>query len=518
MGFIYLMQETFSLLTPMNILYCFVAVQLGIIFGMLPGLTATVGIAILTALTFKWDPGNAILVLISIYVGAIYGGSRSAILLNIPGTPASAATCLDGYPLSKSGNAAQALGLATTASFLGSIAGLIALSFLTPLLGTFALKFKSYEIFWLAVFGVAICGNLTAAKDPLKGWVSGILGILFAFVGMETIQGFRRYTFGVSDLMAGFGIIPVLVGTYGIVEILSSLSDTKGDETIPQFGRVLPRLKDIAANWVNILRSGIIGVFTGVIPGVGENIASFVAYDFAKRGSKTPEKFGKGSIEGLIASETANNACVGGALVPVLALAIPGSPPAAILLAALFLHNIRPGPLLMIENPMYIYTFSAMFLIATFAMFILGLSIVKPLLRLLMIRKSIMMPIVLVLCIVGTYAISGRVFDIMVMIGFGLLGYPMRKMGYPEAPFVLGIILGPMVDENLRRGFILSHGSLLPFFASPISFVLIVFIFFTLFGRTRPVRAVMGFIFKPLKAILPQRYLKAPELPDRDFE
>ncbi len=500
MGFVYLIRETVALLTPMDLLYCFVAVQLGIIFGMLPGLTATVGIAILTALTFQWDPGNAILVLISVYVGAIYGGSRSAILLNIPGTPASAATCLDGYPLSRSGNAAQALGLATTASFLGSMAGLVALSFLTPVLGGFALEFKSYEVFWLAVFGVAICGNLTAAGDPVKGWVAGLLGIMLSFVGMETIQGFRRFTFGVSELMAGFGIIPVLVGTYGIVEILSSLSDTTPEQRVPQIGRTLPHLRDVAANWVNIIRSGVIGVFTGVIPGVGENIGSFVAYDFAKRASKHPEKFGKGSIEGLIASETGNNAVVGGALVPVLALAIPGSPPAAVLLAALFLHNIRPGPMLVIENPMYMYRFSAMFLLASFAMFVLGILIVKPLLKLLMIRKSIMMPIILVLCMVGTYAIAGRRFDILVMIAFGLLGYPMRKLGYPEAPFVLGIILGPMVDENLRRGMLLSYGNPAAFFVSPISIALVIMTFFTLFGRTKAVRAVFSIALRPLRS------------------
>ncbi|TVR32480.1 MAG: transporter [Spirochaetaceae bacterium] len=502
MGFVYLIQETVALLTPMDLLYCFVAVQLGIIFGMLPGLTATVGIAILTALTFQWDPGNAILVLIGVYVGAIYGGSRSAILLNIPGTPASAATCLDGYPLSRSGNAAQALGLATTASFLGSMAGLVALSFLTPVLGGFALEFKSYEVFWLAVFGVAICGNLTAAGDPVKGWVAGLLGIMLSFVGMETIQGFRRFTFGVSELMAGFGIIPVLVGTYGIVEILSSLSDTTPEQRVPQIGRTLPHLRDVAANWVNIIRSGVIGVFTGVIPGVGENIGSFVAYDFAKRASKHPEKFGKGSIEGLIASETGNNAVVGGALVPVLALAIPGSPPAAVLLAALFLHNIRPGPMLVIENPMYMYRFSAMFLLASFAMFVLGILIVKPLLKLLMIRKSIMMPIILVLCMVGTYAIAGRPFDILVMIAFGLLGYPMRKLGYPEAPFVLGIILGPMVDENLRRGMLLSYGNPAAFFVSPISIALVIMTFFTLFGRTKALRSVFSIALRPLRSTM----------------
>lgn len=502
MGLVYLLQETAALITPMNLFYCFVAVQLGIIFGMLPGLTATVGIAILTALTFQWDPGNAILVLIGIYVGAIYGGSRSAILLNMPGTPASAATCLDGYPLARSGQAAQALGLATTASFLGSMAGLIALSFLTPLLGSVALQFQSYEVFWLAVFGVAICGNLTAAGDPVKGWVAGLLGILLSFVGMETIHGFRRFTFGVSELMPGFGIIPVLVGVYGIVEILTSLSDTSGERRMPQIGRTLPQVRDVLANWVNIVRSGVIGVFTGIIPGVGENIGSFVAYDFAKRASKHPEKFGKGSIEGLIASETGNNAVVGGALVPVLALAIPGSPPAAVLLAALFLHNIRPGPLLVIENPMYMYTFSAMFLLASFAMFVLGILILKPLLKLLTIRKSIMMPVIMVLCMVGTYAIAGRLFDILVMITFGLLGYPMRKLGYPEAPFVLGIILGPMVDENLRRGMLLSHGNPAAFFVSPISIALVIMTFFTLFGRTQPVRAVFRFALSPVRGTM----------------
>jgi putative tricarboxylic transport membrane protein len=502
MGVVYLFQEFVELLTPMNLFYAFVAVQMGIIFGMLPGLTATVGIAILTALTFKWDPGNAILVLVGIYVGAIYGGSRSAVLLNIPGTPASAATCLDGYPLSRSGRASEALGLATTASFLGSCVGVIALAFLTPVLGNLALEFKSYEIFWVAIFGVAICGNLTAAKDPLKGWVSGILGILFSFVGMEAIQGYRRFTFGVSELMAGFGIIPVLVGTYALVEILDTLSDTSGEKKMAQVGRVLPGVRDILRNWFNIVRSGIVGIFTGIIPGVGENIGSYVAYDFAKRSSRTPEKFGKGSEEGLIASETANNAVVGGALVPVLALAIPGSPPAAVLLAALLLHDVRPGPLLFIENPMYPYMFTGMFLLATVAMFVLGLLIVKPLLWLLRIKKSIMMPIVFVLCMVGTYAIAGRIFDILVMILFGILGFPMRKLGYPEAPLVLGIILGPMVDENLRRGLILSEGSFLPFFAGTINILLIVATFLTLFGRTPPVRAVISTATYPLRYVL----------------
>jgi len=503
MGVVHLFRAVVEQCTIINILNVFVATQLGIMIGMLPGLTATMGIALLTTLTFKWSAGNAIVTLICIYVGAIYGGSRTAVLLNIPGTPANAASCLDGYPLARSGRGAEAIGLATTSSFLGSVAGLIALSFFTPVLGGLALEFKSFEIFWLSIFGVAICGNLTAAKDPLKGWISGIVGIIFSFVGMEAIQGYPRLTFGVLELYSGFDIIPVLVGTYGLVEILVNLSKPDVKEVVSHIGRVIPRLRDLGANWFNIVRSGLIGVVVGIIPGVGENIASYVAYDFAKRASKTPERFGKGSQEGLIASETANNACVGGALVPVLSMAIPGSPPAAVLLAALWLHNIQPGPLLMIEKPLYIYEFSAMFFWATFAMLVLGLTIVKPLLRILKLRNAILMPIVFVFCTIGTFSINGRPFDILVMIAFGLIGFPMRKLGFPEAPFVLGILLGPMVDENLRRGLILSNGNPLPFFQGTISIVLVVAVFLTLFGRSRPMKFAAGGIGRAVRAVLP---------------
>ncbi len=483
MGALHLLNSIIDQFSVYNMLNVLLATQLGIIIGMLPGLTATMGVALLTTLTFRWQAGNAIITLISIYVGAIYGGSRSAILLNIPGTPASAATCLDGYPLAKGGKGAEAIGLATTSSFLGSVVGLFALSFFTPLLGDFALEFKSFEVFWLAVFGVAICGNLTASKDNMKGWISGVLGIILSFVGMDAIQGHPRFTYGFSQLYSGFDIIPVLVGIYGFVEILDNLSRLDRKETIQQLGRVIPSLSALIANWINIVRSGIIGVVVGIIPGVGENIASYVAYDFVKRSSRQPEKFGHGAVEGLIASETANNACVGGALVPVLALAIPGSPPAAVLLAALYLHDIRPGPLLMIENPNYIYDFSAMFFWATCAMLVLGLTIIKPLLKILSLKNAFLMPIVFIFCTIGTFSINGRFFDLIVMICFGLIGFPLRKLGYPEAPFVLGIILGPMIDENLRRGLLLTDGSVWPFFSTPISMILIAAIFLTMFGR-----------------------------------
>jgi putative tricarboxylic transport membrane protein len=486
-----LFRELWNLMTPQILFSVFWATLLGIMVGMLPGLTATMGIALLTGLTFQWAPANAIVILIAMYVGAIYGGSRSAILVNIPGTPANAATCLDGYPLARSGRAGEAIGLSTTSSFLGSFIGLLFMAFFTPYLGQIALRFQSFEFFWLTLFGVLICGNLTAPEDPLKGWIAGFLGLFLAMVGMDPIQAYPRFAYGQVDLYGGLSLIPALVGIYGMTEVIQALTEAHKQEVIVQVKRVLPRLRELVRHWKNIARSGIIGTFVGAIPGVGENIASFVAYDFAQRASKNPEKFGKGSVEGLAAAETANNACVGGAIIPVLVLAVPGSPPAAVLLAAMWLHGMRPGPLLMVEAPNYIYEVSAMFLMASFAMLVLGLSMVRVIIKILRVPTPILMPIIMVLCAVGSFAINGRVFDILVMLVFGLIGYPLRMMKYPDAPLILGLILGPMLDENLRRGLLLNSGSIVPFFSRPISMVLVVFILFTLFGRNRYVRGVL---------------------------
>jgi len=470
-------------MTPGILFSVFWATMLGIMVGMLPGLTATMGIALLTGLTFQWATENAIVILIAMYVGAIYGGSRSAILVNIPGTPANAAACLDGYPLARSGRAGEAIGLATTSSFLGSFIALIFMAFFTPYLGQIALRFLSYEFFWLTLFGVLICGNLTAPEDPLKGWIAGFLGLFLAMVGMDAIQAYPRFAYGKVDLYGGLSLIPALVGVYGMTEVIQSTVEGVRQEPLAQVKRVIPRLGEVLKHWKNIVRSGIIGTFVGAIPGVGENIASFVAYDFAQRASKTPEKFGKGAVEGLVAAETGDNACVGGAIIPVLVLAVPGSPPAAVLLAAMWLHGMRPGPLLVIEAPNTIYQVSAMFLMASVAMLVLGLSMVRLVVKILKVPTAVLMPIILVLCAVGSFAINGRVFDILVMLLFGLIGYPLRKMKYPDAPLILGLILGPMLDENLRRGLLLNHGDITPFFTRPISIILIIFILITLFGR-----------------------------------
>jgi putative tricarboxylic transport membrane protein len=492
MGPLIILQEIFKLMTPSTMFEVFWATLLGITVGMLPGLTATMGIALLTGLTFQWATGDAILILICMYVGAIYGGSRSAILINVPGTPAAAATVFDGYPLARSGRAGEAIGLATTASFLGSMIGLFFLSFFTPLLGSIALEFRSFEFFWLSLFGVIICGNLTAPKDPLKGWISGVLGLFLAMIGMDVIQAFPRYTGGSIELSGGLSLIPALVGLYGIPEVLSGLSEIQLQEKAMQIKRVIPRMKELWDNRKNIVRSGIIGVIIGAIPGVGENIAAYVSYDFAHRASKHPEKFGKGSEEGLIAAETANNACVGGAIIPVLALAVPGSPPAAVLMAAMWLHGMRPGPLLMLETPNYIYEISAQFLVATFAMLVLGLFMVRTMVKVLNVRNTILMPIIFILCAIGSFAISGRIFDILIMLIFGVIGYAMRKLEYADAPFILGLILGDMLDENLRRSLMLTSGAIWPLFTRPICIILIILTGLTVVARNPRFKAMMS--------------------------
>ncbi len=464
--------EFVKLLDITTIFNVFWATAFGIIVGMLPGLSATMGVALLTGLTFSFASEQAVVILIAVYVGAIYGGSRSAILLNIPGTASNAATCLDGYPLAKRGEAGYAIGLATTSSALGTLFGLICLAIISPLLGKIALQFSSWEFFVLSVFGIVICGNLTAPKDPLKGWVAGLLGLLLSQIGQDPIQAFPRYTFGSLQMRGGLSLIPVLVGAYGVGEIIGVMQSPVGYRVKTEITRVIPRMRDLFRYWKTIIRSGIIGVIVGAIPGVGEDTAAWIAYDFAKRFSKKPEEFGRGSHEGLIAAETANNACVGGAIIPVLTLAVPGSAPAAVLLAAMWLHGIRPGPLLPIEQPTFVATTTAIFLLATIAMTVLGLSFVRPIVKILQVPRTILMPVVFVLCAVGAYAINGRLFDVGVMFLFGLLGYVMRENNYPAAPLVLGFILGPMADDNFRRAMIIRSGDFTPFFTRPICIVL----------------------------------------------
>jgi putative tricarboxylic transport membrane protein len=456
------------------------AVLLGIVVGALPGLTATMGVALLTTLTYRMAPEQAILTLICMYVGAIYGGSRSAILLNIPGTPASAATTLDGYPLARAGRAGEAMGIATTSSAIGTVIGTLALAAVAPLLAKVALDFHSYEFFWLALFGVIISGQLTTTTAPLKGYIAGILGLLVAMIGMEGIHAHVRFSFGIQDLNGGVGLIPAMVGAFGFAEVLNVMYSRRVEVVRSKVDRIVPRFVDIWRYKITALRSGIIGTFIGIIPGVGEDIGAWASYAAARRASKTPEEFGKGSIDGLTAAETGDNAVVPGSLIPALTLAVPGSAPAAVLIAALFIHGVRPGPMIMIEQPVFVYSIVAMLFFATIGILIFGLALTRPLLLVLRIPRERLMPIVFVLCVIGPYALTQRFFDVWVVLFFGLVGFLLRRMDYPMAPLVLGIILGDLMDKNLRRGLTLSDGDLTPFFTRPISMVFWIVILLTI--------------------------------------
>ena len=453
---------------PMVVALALLASLVGVIIGALPGLTATMGLALMTTLTIKLPPDQALLILICTYVGAIYGGSRSAILLNIPGTPASAASCLDGYALARQGLAGRAMGIATTGSVLGTLIGMFFLAGFTPVLGNLALKFGAYEFFWLALFGVLIAGTLTG-NDPLKGWIAGVAGLFVAAIGQEPMYALERYSFGVRDLAGGIQLVPALVGAFGFAELLTAMKERQAPVKINPFDTVIPRLADVAQYWRTILRSGLIGTGVGIVPGVGEDVAAWSSYAAAKRASKTPEQFGKGSIDGLMAAETGDNACVPGAVIPVLTLAVPGSAPAAVLMAAMIIHGVKPGPMIMVENPRFVYDVVAMMLFATLGILIYGLTLTKLLVQVLRVPQHRIVPIIFVLCAVGAFAISGRLFDVWVMLAFGFIGFVLRHFGYPMAPLVLGIVLGDLLEKNLRRALVLSDGDLAPFFTRPIS-------------------------------------------------
>jgi putative tricarboxylic transport membrane protein len=313
-------------LNPVSLTLAFGATLLGVVAGCMPGLSATLVITLLTTLTLKMQPNQAILVLVCAYNGAIYGGSRTAILLNIPGTAANAAACLDGYQLARQGQAGRAKGIATTGSVVGTLFGLVCLALFTPMLGEVALSFGAFEFFWLALLGVVMSGNVVAA-DPLKGWLAGFLGLFVAGIGQEGMYAYERFSFGNADLAGGVGLIPVLVGAFGFSEVLTVMSERFARPKIMEFGSPLPRIMDVLKYWRTILRSGVIGVWVGILPGVGEDMAAWSSYATAKRLSKEPEKYGKGSIEGLMAAETGDNASVPGGIIPALAHAIPGSAP-----------------------------------------------------------------------------------------------------------------------------------------------------------------------------------------------
>ncbi|MEC9265262.1 MAG: tripartite tricarboxylate transporter permease [Pseudomonadota bacterium] len=456
---------------PLTYLYLVASVFLGIVFGALPGLTATLAVTILTGFFGnKFPLEQSLIALIGAYVGAIYGGSYPSILLNIPGTAASAATAMDGHPLAKEGRGGEALGITTTASFIGTLFGAFCLLIFVWLLLLVAKNIASPEKALLALFGILLSGTLMSQDLVIKGWIAGLIGLAMAMVGMDPILSEARYTFGWSYLLSGFQIVPVLMGAFAIPQILDGMRAAVGGAAPLPVGRIVPRLREVVRHFPGILRSGGIGTGIGALPGVGEDVAGWVSYGVAKSVARDSSRFGLGSLRGLISAETANNAAIGGALIPLLVLGIPGSPPAAALLGALKINNVIPGPTI---DPALIVHIVAILVMASLTMFLMGLFTARVFILILKLPRTVFLPVVLVLTTIGSFSVGGGINDLFLMLGVGFAAYAMTAMKYPIAPLVIGVILGGLFDETFRRSLLISDGDLSIFITRPGAAILV---------------------------------------------
>jgi putative tricarboxylic transport membrane protein len=463
-----------EILVPYNIMITFFGVLMGMLFGALPGINASMGVALLLPLTYGMSPIAGLTMLLGIYCGAIYGGSITAILINTPGTTAAACTTFDGHKLAQQGKAGKALGMATISSYIGGTFSVIVLIVLAPVLAKVALKFGPPEYFALAVFGLSIITSL-AGDSFIKAIMSGVFGLMIATVGMDMMNGTPRYTFNQIALLDGFSFIPVLIGLFAVSQVLINVETSRSlSMKDTKILGLLPSLKELKSVGPTIARSSIIGTFVGILPGAGATISSFICYNEAKRWSKHPEEFGNGSLEGVAAPEAGNNAATGGAMVPLLSLGIPGSETTAILLGAFMIQGISPGPLLFRDNIHVAYGIFAGLLLANLAFLIIGLFGVKLFVKILQIPERILMPLIISMAFVGSFAVKNSLFNVGIMLAFGLIGYFMRKLKFPITPVVLALVLGPMAEASLRRALILSGGSWMIFIQRPITFTLLV--------------------------------------------
>ncbi len=469
----------------------------GIWVGAIPGLSGTMAVSLLISFTFSWELNNALALMCGTFVGAVYGGAITAILLNIPGAPAAIATGLDGYPIGQKGEAGKAIGLCTTISLFSGLIGILVLLTAAPLIASFALKFSPRDFFLLGCMGILLIGSI-GGGDPIKGITVGAIGVLISMVGMDPVTGELRYTFGSVDLMGGVHFVIAMIGLFGVSEALTQFRCPNTPSVKQNLARIVPDWKTFKKYLPLGLRSSFLGVLIGALPGTGGDVAALLAYDQARRTTKNPEvPFGKGAYEGIVAPEAANKGAIGGALIPMLTLGIPGDAVTAIMIGALFIHGLKPGPMLMIETPHLFWMIVCMMFVSVIAMFILGLLSVRPFAKVIEVPKNIVMPSVIILSVIGTYAIQNSLADVFFMLGFGAFGYFLRLYGYATGPMVLGIILGPILDMNYRRAMQMVDNNPLDFiagfFTSPLSLFLLLFIFFMLFSQTRTYRRLRGF-------------------------
>lgn len=459
---------------PSNLFYCFIGVLIGTLVGVLPGLGPVGAMSLLFPITFRASPEAAIIMLSGIYYGAMYGGSTTSILVNIPGEAASVVTCLDGYQMARQGRAGQALGISALGSFIGGTLSLLGLMLLAPPLSRFALRFGPAEYFSLMVLGLTLLTYL-AHGSTLKAMIMAVFGLVLGLIGLDSISGLPRLTLGRLELLDGLGLVPILIGLFGVSEILVNLEERVVREIYEtKIKGILPTLEDWARSAWPIVRGSVIGFFLGILPGGGVIISSFASYGIEKRISKHPERFGKGAIEGIAGPETANNAATGGAFIPLMTLGIPSNVVMALLFGAFMIHGICPGPLLMQDHPSIFWGVIVSMYIGNLMLLILNLPLIGMWIQVLKVPYKILFPIILLLCIIGSYTVNNRVFDIYLMLIFSVFGYLMRKFGYEGAPLIFAFVLGPLFENNLRKSLIISQGDFSIFFTRPLSLACLV--------------------------------------------
>ncbi len=433
------------------VLLVFAGSVAGLFVGAIPGLSVSMATALLVSVTYSWQTTDALATVMGVYVVGVFSGALSAILINIPGAPSSVVTTLDGFPLANRGEAYKALKYAIIYSFIGTVFGFVVLWLLAKPISLVALKFTPMDYFLLALFGLSTVGSLTT-KSFSKGLISAALGLLFSLVGIDPVLGTTRLTFGIEGLNAGINIVPALVGLFGFAEVLSVISGSSMDAEVTKVTKAVVKTKDVLKHFFPSMYYSTIGTVVGALPGAGGPVAAFLAYSEAKRIVKDPSRpFGEGAVEGIVASEAANNACIGGALIPLLTLAIPGDAVTAIILSVFYVHGLRPGPMFIRTNPEMFHAILAGGFIGSFFLLILGFLAAPRISKIIAVPKRILLPLVTVLCVIGAFAVNNRMFDVALMFFFGVLGFLMRKREYSVAPMTLAIVLGGMMDSNFRR-------------------------------------------------------------------
>ena len=453
----------------------------GILCGVLPGLSASTAVALMVPFTFGMDPLVAILLLVSVYLAGEYGGSITAIAIGTPGTPAAAATILDGYELTKQGKPGLALTTSVVASSIGGVIGALVLFAFSEPLAKVALSFGAPEYFGLAVFGLAIIASL-ASENLMKGFLVLFIGLALKTIGLDTYTGEERFTFGIAKLMDGLGFIPALIGLFAMASVFTGLEKEMGNVKKIVLSYAMPSVRKLASMWKVYLHSSLLGAVIGVLPGAGATVASFICYNEVKRFAKNKDEFGKGALEGVAAPEAGNNAVVGGSLVPLLTLGIPGSATAAVLVGALMLHNIQPGPLLFQTNGDIVYGIFAGLIVACVAQLVFGLIGVPLWVKVISAPKPLLLSVIATISVIGSYGYNNNIIDVWVMFGFGIFAYILKKFDYPITPLVLALVLGGLLEENFRRALIISRGDYWIFLNHPISLGLLTAAVLSLFS------------------------------------